>query len=74
MLINAIDLVSLLVFIRAWIVWFFVRLIFASQDLTSGYVKSNWMGASSGEEAAYPSGVYPNSSLGSMLLNFWYSL
>jgi hypothetical protein len=47
MLINEIDLVSLLVFIRAWIVLFFVRLIFASYDLAPGYVKSDRTGASS---------------------------
>ena len=57
MLINAIDLVSLLVFIRAWIVRFFVRLLFAGQDLAPGYVKSNRTDASSGEGTAYPSGA-----------------
>jgi hypothetical protein len=55
MLINAIHLASLLVFIRAWIIRFFVRLIFVNQDLAPGYVKSNREGAFSGEGTVYPS-------------------
>ena len=84
MLINAIDLVSLLVFLQAWIVRIFFRFIFvldcvvgASHDLAPGYVMSNRTVVTNGGGIAYPTGASEfvhTFHLGMMFLNLWYSL